>query len=116
MSDVAVKFLHLESDDHSVLSEVSLSLSPSDVVHVIADLSVRDSLGRVHFYHPSCDTTVQNIITDIQNCPFVQIPLRLKNRDSEVDPSLPVWNLLSPSMDEIDLHMAEVGIAKGCEE
>lgn len=109
MSSLSSSFLHLESEDHTVLKEQSFVLSSFDVIHVVVDLYVKDHNGKVHMYHPICQDRIQSLITDIQNCPFVQEPLCLKMNDEEVDPKTPVWNLLSQSTEQLDLQTEVVG-------
>ena len=83
-------------------------LSSFDVIRVVVDLYVQDHQGKTHLYHPICQDRVQTLITDIQNCPFVQEPLCLMMNDEVVDPKTPVWNLLTSDAKSVDLRMETV--------
>ena len=83
-------------------------LSSFDVIRVVVDLYVQDHQGKNHLYHPICKDRVQTLITDIQNCPFVQEPLCLMMNDEVVDPKTPVWNLLTSDAESVDLRMETV--------
>ena len=83
-------------------------LSSFDVIRVVVDLYVQDHQGKNHLYHPICQDRVQTLITDIQNCPFVQQPLCMMMNNEIVDPTIPVWNLLSSDAGDVDLQAEEV--------
>ena len=108
MSGISSVFLHLESDTRTKLTEASFVLSSFDVIHVVVYLNIRDNQGMVHLYHPVCQDRVQTLLTDMQNCPFVQQPLCMMMNNEIVDPTIPVWNLLSSDAGDVDLQAEEV--------
>lgn len=75
-------------------------------------IHVRDSMNAVHEYFPKYSDTVQMVVTDIQNCPFVQLPMKVTADKVDVDPTTYIWNLLE---ENVVLRATEVGVRGDCE-
>ena len=61
-------------------------------------ISVRDPMNAVHHYTPKLTDRVQMLVTDIQNCPFVQLPMKITANKEDVNPTTFIWDLLKYSV------------------
>lgn len=79
------------------------------------ELNVRDPLGKIHSYSPLFNDTVANIVTDIQNCPFIRLPMKLTKNEIDCEPETPVWNLLNDADDTTVFRATEVSVLNDCD-
>ena len=81
--------------ESTILSLLSSSDSHSDtIITLVVRITVRDCISGVHRYEPSYSDRMQMIITDIQNCPFVQLPLCVRVNGEGVPSQSYIWNYL----------------------
>lgn len=83
------------------------SSNPTVIVKV--EMQIKDSLGKIHSYSPSFMDTVAMIVTDVQNCPFLRLPMKLTKEGVDCDQDTPIWNLLSDVSDTLVFRVTEVG-------
>ena len=105
--DIAPSFLRLTSPSGEAITDDAI---PS-TIFVTVELAVRDSLGKTHLYTPSFVDNVSMIITDIQNCPFIRLPMKLTKHDEDCNPDMPIWNLLSDVEDSSAFRATEVRLS-----
>ena len=106
--DIAPAFLRLSSASDQELTELTLSESLQSPIFVTIHLAIRDSLGKTHHYSPSFIDLVSSIVTDIQNCPFIRLPMKITKNGEDCDDNLPIWNLLSDAEDSSVFRATEV--------
>ena len=109
--DVCSTFIRLMNKDDELLFPNTISsyiAQPDSVIHVKVEMRVKDSLGKVHFYSPSFLDTVSMIVTDVQNCPFLRLPMKLTKEGVDCNPNTPIWNLLSDVNDNTIFRVTEV--------
>ena len=110
--DVAPPFIRLKNDAGEMLTPSSLrkvaTATPTPLIHVSVELRVKDSLGKTHTFSPAFDDHVQSIITIIQNCPFVRLPMKLQYQGRDITPTVFLWNLLRNNIDLTELRASEV--------
>lgn len=58
-----------------------------------------------HQYTPKFTDHIQMLVTDIQNCPFVQLPMKITANKEDVDPKTFVWDILKS---DVTLRAIEV--------
>lgn len=102
--EVAPSFLRLTDPSGEAVSDTPV---PS-TVFVTVEVAVRDSLGKTHVYSPSFVDNVSMIITDIQNCPFIRLPMKLTKHGEDCSPETPIWNLLQDVEDSSAFRATEV--------
>ena len=94
--------------ESTILSLLSSSNSHSDIlITLVVRITVRDCISGVHRYEPSYSDCIQMIITDIQNCPFVQLPLCVRVNGEGVPSQSYIWNYLHD--ENVILRALEVG-------
>ncbi len=73
-------------------------------------ISVRDSMNAVHHYTLKLGDRIQMLVTDIQNCPFVQLPMKITVNKEDMDPTTFIWDLLkySVTLRATEVHMMRV--------
>lgn len=115
MMDVAPQFIRLKNDADEVLTPSTLrdiaNATPTPLLHLAVELRVKDSLGKTHTFSPAFDDHVQTVVTTIQNCPFVRLPMKLQYQGRDIPPTAFLWNLLRNSIDMTELRASEVHFA-----
>ena len=93
------------------MSSASLSdaiASPNPTLSIAIQIRIRDSLGKTHDFSPVFSDTIQSLITVIQNCPFVRLPMKIQYDGRDLSPSVYVWNLLQNDIEMTKLRASEV--------
>ena len=73
-------------------------------------ISVRDSMNAVHHYTLKLGDRIQMLVTEIQNGPFVQLPMKITVNKEDMDPTTFIWDLLkySVTLRATEVHMMRV--------
>ena len=112
--EIAPCFIHFvdmegrEITESTILSLLSSPNTHSDIlITLVVRITVRDCISGVHHYEPSYSDRMQMIITDVQNCPFVQLPLCIRVNGEMVSSQSYIWNYLHD--ENVILRAMEVG-------
>ena len=96
----------IEFTPESIHEYVFNTERPTILVKV--EMRIKDSLSKIHCYTPCLTDTVASLITDIQNCPFIHIPMKLTKNGEFCEQNIPVWNLLNDINDTTAFRATEV--------
>lgn len=90
----------------TILPDIASTSNPT--LSITVQIRIRDSLGKTHDFSPAFNDTIQSLITIIQNCPFVRLPMKIQYDGRDISPSVYVWNLLQNDIDMTKLRASEV--------
>ena len=94
-TDVGEQYLWFVDSYGTDLTESNYSqLIMNQPLHMQVRISVRDSMSAIHQYTPKLSDRVQMLVTDIQNCPFVQLPMKITANKEDVSPNTFIWDIL----------------------
>ena len=112
MAESFIFFVDSEGTDvtASTFPAILQSSAPSADLSLtlLVRITVRDCIKGVHKYTPSYNDCIQMIVTDIQNCPFVQLPLDIRVNGEYANPQSYIWNFLQS--DDNVIRAVEVGL------